>query len=187
MKEKIYIRRNNKDLQIANPIPDTTPIIPNKMCINRKKLRNLILKTLGDKLYAKHGEFDLNNGLFIADSKYYCPPHEDAKEIIYGSKIIGMTSEARRPSMQRFDCDDFSLLLKARFAYAAYRNERKRNFAHCFGIVWGMLPFPFSHSLNWMVTTDKKGEQKFHFVEPQTYEIISPNQENFQDIYFMLV
>jgi hypothetical protein len=187
MKEKIFIRRNSADLQIAEPIPDTTPIIPPNMCINRRKLRNLILKTLAGKLYAKHGKFDLNNGLYIADSEYYCPPLKDARELIYGSKIIGMASEARQPSRQRFDCDDFSLLLKARFAYAAYRNERKRNFAHCFGIVWGMLPFPFSHSLNWMVTTDEKGKQELYFVEPQTYEIFSPNQENFQDIYFMLV
>jgi hypothetical protein len=86
---------------------------------------------------------------------------------------------------QSFDCDDFSLLLKARFAYAAYRDPQKyQNRPYCFGIVWGLLPFPFPHSMNWLVT-DK---MEFYFVEPQRQEIIPLSQcQHYRYINFMMV
>ena len=84
-----------------------------------------------------------------------------------------------------FDCDDFSLLLKARFAYAAYREPDKyQNRPYCLGIVWGLLPFPFPHSMNWVVTDD----YEFHFIEPQRQEIISLDQcQQYRYINFMMV
>lgn len=165
MKEKFFIPRDKRALEIAP-----------EMCISRDELKHLVSEELNGKL-------EENFRLYMADFEYYCPPFEDAKEIIESSKIKGMTTIVGK---ERFDCDDFSLLLKARFAYAAYRDKRKRNFAHCFGIVWGMLPFPFPHSLNWMVTADDNGNKTLHFVEPQNYKVFPPRPRD-KCIYFMLV
>lgn len=156
--------------------------ISGEKIITRPILKKFISKKLGNKL-------DTNFCLHMADFKYYLPSYDEAKEIIENSKIKELTSSANKIRGERFDCDDFSLLLKARFGYAAFSDKVKTNFAYCFGIVWGMLPFPFPHSLNWMVTADENGDMAFHFVESRMLKIISsPNDyKNYQSIYFMLV
>ncbi len=146
-----------------------------KTIITRNEMRDLISQELVGKL-------EENFCLHMADVKYYLPPKKDADEIIKGSKIKEMTDSVGNIRGERFDCDDFSLLLKARFSYATYRDNKNPNFPHCFGIVWGMLPFPFPHSLNWYVTADKE----LWFVEPQTHESFKPRTGD-KYIYFMLV
>lgn len=147
--------------------------------IAAQDLEDLIKSKLGDKLVKDWR-------LHAADSDYYLPPYVTAETIINESKM----KELARPSGtklrgQSFDCDDFSLLLKARFAYAAYRDPQKyQNRPYCLGIVWGLLPFPFPHSMNWMVTD----EMKFYFIEPQRQEIIPIGQcQHYRYINFMMV
>ena len=124
--------------------------------------------------------------LHAADTDYFLPSLAKAKTIVNESRMV----ELARPSgtklrAQSFDCDDFALLLKARFAYAAYREPTKyQNQPYCFGIVWGMLPFPFPHSMNWVVTD----EREFHFIEPQKQEFIPFSQwQHYRYINFMMV
>jgi hypothetical protein len=114
-----------------------------------------------------------NFNLYLGDEKYYCTPLKDAREIIKASAVDRMNWVE-----ERFDCDDFALVLKAHFAEAAYK-DGKRRAAHCFGIVWGSLPTP--HAINWMLNADRR----LRFVEPQNNRIFLPRR-NDKDIYFML-
>jgi hypothetical protein len=138
-----------------------------KKFISSADLRTLISRQLGEKL-------DRNFGLYIADGEYYCTPVDDAREVIENSALDRQTWVR-----QRFDCDDFAHVLKAHFAQASYA-DGKRRAAHCFGVVWGMLPGP--HAINWMVNDDLK----LRFIEPQTDEIFFPREDD-KDIWFMLV
>lgn len=146
-----------------------------KTIISRNELRDLVSRELD-------GRLDENFCLHMADIKYYLSSKDDIDEIINGSKIREMTDSVGNTRGERFDCDDFALLLKARFSYAAYRDTRYPNFPHCFGIVWGMLPFPFPHSLNWYVTVDKE----LWFVEPQRHKPFKPRPRD-KYIHFMMV
>ena len=131
------------------------------------------------------GKLAKNCCMHMGDFKYYLPPLKDAEEIIKGSKIKEMTRSRVRANKPYFDCDDFAILLKSRYAHAVYREPKYLNYSHCFGIVWGMLPYPLPHSLNWMVTDD----QRLHFVEPQTEKIMSSEEdwEYFRYIHLLLV
>ena len=138
-----------------------------KIYISAAEIRTIIMNQLGKKL-AK------NFSLRIADSKYFCTPLKDAKE------IIGKSAVDRKEWVKgKFDCDDFALVLKAHFAEAAYANGSRRK-AHCFGIVWGDLPG--LHAINWMINSDKK----LRFVEPQNDKIFLPRATD-RNIYFLLV
>ena len=139
----------------------------NKLYIKSAEVRKIVNEQLGNKL-------DNTFQLYIADDKYYCPSVMDTKDVIKQSSVdrFEWTSE-------RFDCDDFALVLKADFAKNAYKNGKRRA-AHCFGIVWGMLPGP--HAINWVINNDRK----LRFVEPQNDRIFFPRKKD-KDIWFMLV
>lgn len=124
--------------------------------------------------------------LHTADSRYCLPSYAGAETIIRQSRMAELAApQGNALRGQHFDCDDFSLLLKARFAYAAYREPGNyQNCSYCFGIVWGLLPFPFPHSMNWMVTDD----HHFYFIEPQREEILPLDAcRNYRYIHFMMV
>ena len=114
-----------------------------------------------------------NFALYIADEEYFCTPKDEAEQIITRSSL-----DRKTWVRERFDCDDFALILKARFAEAAYACGSRRR-AHCFGIVAGYLPGP--HAINWMINNDKK----LRFVEPQSDEVFCPRADD--KIHFMLV
>lgn len=109
----------------------------------------------------------------LADGKFFCPTVADANVIIQSSQV-----DQRVWISERFDCDDFALLLKAEFVKDAYRQGDRRS-AHCFGIVWGSLPGP--HAINWMINAD----MKLRFIEPQQDTVYFPKSTD-KDIYFML-
>ena len=131
------------------------------------EVRQEVTKQLGKKL-AK------NFGLYIADAEYFCPPVADAKEIIKNSGVDRNTW-----TKDKFDCDDFALVLKGHFSEAAYKNGNRRK-PHCMGIVWGSLPGP--HAINWMINSDRK----LRFIEPQNDKVFFPRATD-KNIYFMLV
>lgn len=147
--------------------------------ISHKELKELILKQLGNRLSRKWC-------LHTADSHFFLPNYADAETLINDSDMKQLArKEGAGKRGESFDCDDFSLLLKARFAYGNYRApERYQNRPQCFGIVWGLLPFPFPHSMNWMVTDRKE----FYFIEPQKQKIVPLNEsQHYRYINFMLV
>lgn len=138
-----------------------------KIYISAVEVRQIITHQLGAKL-AK------NFGLYMGDDDYFCTPLKDAEEIIANSAV-----DRHKWVAERFDCDDFALVLKAHFAEASYANGKRRK-AHCFGIVWGNLPTP--HAINWMINDDKV----LRFVEPQKEIVFAPRQAD-ENIFFMLV
>ena len=119
------------------------------------------------------GKFHNAFKLYLADGVYFATPLADAREIIEASAV-----DRKTWVKNRFDCDDFALVLSAHFAEAAYANGERRA-AHCFGRVWGMLPGP--HAINWMINDDKI----LRFIEPQTDEIFLPRETD-RDIWFMV-
>jgi len=138
-----------------------------KEFIDAGELKRVIRKQLKGKLR-------MNFRLYMGDDRYFLTPVEHAKEIISNSSVDRLTYVERR-----FDCDDFAFVLKAHFCEAAYKDGDRRA-AHCFGIVWGMLPGP--HAINWMVNEDRV----LRFVEPQSDEVFEPRQSD-RDIWFMIV
>ena len=147
---------------------EETPGAPrrNKVYISAEKVEKIIRRQLAGKL-------DDTFELHIADGKYFCPPVREAREIIDESAL-----DKKEWVDERFDCDDFAVVLKAHFAEAAYA-EGKRRSAHCFGIVWGELPD--YHAINWMINADLK----LRFVEPQLDTIYRPKKSD-KGIWFML-
>ena len=119
--------------------------------------------------YGEYGWYPIAREL-TADDKYYCPPLEDA------GNIVGVSGVDRKKWLrQAFDCDDFAYVLKAHFAEAAYVDGmRVDRPAHCLGILFGTVCIsdkePGSHAVNWMV--DDKRE--LHFIEPQKDYLIDP-------------
>jgi hypothetical protein len=137
-----------------------------KQYVSASDLRSIIADQL-------RGKFSRSFQLQLADNEYYCSPLADAQSIIEASTVDRYTW-----IKERFDCDDFAIILKAHFAEASYSDGQRRS-PHCCGIVWGKLPF--SHAINWMVNDDLK----LRFIEPQNDQIFLPRQ-NDQSIRFML-
>ena len=158
--------------------PYQKPIASGGTTISAKDLEAFLRSQLEGKLV---------NGLRLhaADTDYFLPSLDTVKTILSQSRMKELASPSDdKLNAQSFDCDDFSLLLKARFAYAAYREPQKyQNRPYCFGIVWGLLPFPFPHSMNWVVTDD----MELYFIEPQREEVIPLSDcQNFRYINFMM-
>ena len=146
------------------PQPDTAE---DKVYLSADEVRSIVTQQLS-------GKFNRSFQLYLADGQYFCPSLEDAQEIIDNSAVDRNTWVE-----ERFDCDDFAHVLKSHFAEAAYADGTRRA-AHCFGIVWGMLPG--AHAINWMINADGK----LRFVEPQSDEVFFPRGTD-KDIWFMLV
>ncbi|WP_019503841.1 lectin MOA-related protein [Pleurocapsa sp. PCC 7319] len=135
--------------------------------ISGQEVHSIVRQQIGAKL-GKNYKFH------SPDGKYYCP------SVGYTQKVIQWSSIDRNKWVkERFDCDDFALVLKADFAKAAYSSE-KIQAPFCFGIVWGNLPHP--HAINWMINDDKK----LRFIEPQSDEIYFPKNDQ-HNIWFMYV
>ena len=139
-----------------------------KVILTTQMLRKIVVKQLGEKM-SNHFNF------YLGDDLYYLTPLDDAREIIKNSKADRLSY-----SDDKFDCDDFALILKAHFAQAARKNGERRH-PHCFGMIWGE-ELPTHHAMNWMINED----QKLRLVEPQTGEIYFPKKE-YDKIYFMIL
>ncbi len=146
-----------------------------KSYLSTDAVEKIIRETLKGKLAQG---FDL----YLGDGEYYCPPIADVQEILQASALDRKTWVE-----ERFDCDDFAYVLKAHFCEAAYTDGQRRA-AHCFGIVWGMLPGP--HAINWVISQDilvmglpptpakQASGPVLYFVEPQNDKIYSPRVDD---------
>ncbi len=135
--------------------------------ISKQEVENIIKQQLTGKL-RKDYKF------YGSDKNYFCPTVEYAKEVIELSSV-----DRYNWIKERFDCDDFALLLKADFAKCAYASN-SLTASFCFGMIWGLLPE--SHVINWMINDDKK----LRFIEPQTDEIYFPGS-NHHNIWLIIV
>ena len=167
-----YIRYNPTSNKADSGYPKNTILywygLPGKegIYLLGDHIRDIIKNKLKNKL-------TLGHKIRLADKTYFCPKLSDANALIQATHVNQRTWIA-----ERFDCDDFALLLKAEFVKDAYRQGDRRA-AYCFGIVWGSLPGP--HAINWMINAD----MKFRFIEPQNDSVYYPKATD-KDIYFML-
>lgn len=120
----------------------------NKKIITGDELHEMIVKAL-------RGRMASNFNVYIADDRYYLPPLADAQEII---RLNGVDRE--KYVAEKHDCDDFSLLLKAAFIQAAYKDGRRR-YPYALCEVWGQWNGP--HAFN-MIMTEYQGA---YLIEPQ--------------------
>lgn len=125
---------------------------------------------------------DYHHGPVLGDREYFLPSLEEARTIIRNSHL-----DAKTYARLRFDCEDYAYVLKAHFCQAAYRNKR-RQFAYCFGIVWGEELWTGAaaeaHAMNWMITCDGV----FLLIEPQTGKVreLKPAALADRRIYLMI-
>ena len=71
------------------------------MIINAENLDNIIRETFDDKLA---DDFSLQ----ISDEKYFCPSIDDIKSLLEKNKL-----DTQKYIEEKFDCDDYAILLKA--------------------------------------------------------------------------
>lgn len=136
----------HRDRKIVVPKP---PPMPDKgVYITAKQVREIIKAQLGSRMTS-------HSHIHLADIEYYCP------SVQYMITMLGQDLlDTRNYASERFDCDDFAWVLKARFCLDAYKDGRRRA-AHAAGIVWGKLPHP--HAMCWVITDDLK----LRLIEPQ--------------------
>jgi hypothetical protein len=156
---------------VTVPSPQATwhkpaPVQTTKIFLANEDVRRIIANLLGTRLAPDFR-------LFLGDNQYYAPPVGDAQEIIAASGLSQSQYTA-----ESFDCDDFAIVLKARFCRAAYKDAQRRP-PHCMGLIWGELPHV--HAINWMINDD----YKLRFIEPQTGEVFDLRPEH-KNITFMM-
>lgn len=108
--------------------------------------------------------------IYMADSRYFCPSLDSARKVVRESKV-----SRRRYVYEKYDCDDFALLLKGEFILDAYKDGNRR-YPHASGIVWGNLP---AHAMNVAIIDRWKGEVSGRVKDRYAVYIIEPQNGYF--------
>jgi hypothetical protein len=108
------------------------------------------------------GKFSPDPGIRYGDGSFYLPTVDEVKFILEASQLDRRTWVA-----ERFDCDDFSYVLKDEMSAHAYDTGALK-FGLCVGMVWGNFEWVQGyHAVNWFIDS----ENTLHFIEPQTDQI----------------
>ena len=98
------------------------------------------------------------------DGTYYLPTLQEMQHLLATSQ-----SDRRTWTAERFDCDDFSYVLKGEAAAHSYDCADFR-FGLCLGIVWGDFDWVTGyHAVNWFIDS----RNTLYLIEPQTDAIYS--------------
>lgn len=144
-----------EDGGIVPPTPDPNPLPDPGIYMTQKEVRRALTEQLS-------GKFSKSIKIYLPDLEFYCPSVSYVKKVLEESDL-----DKYLYSSARFDCDDYSVCLKAEFAKDAYRNGVRRA-PHAFGEVWGLLPG--AHAINFVLNSDGI----VRFVEPQTDLVFLP-------------
>lgn len=124
--------------------------------IAQKLVRTALGACLADKAHVR-----------FADERYYLPTQDEVQYILDESKL-----DRKDWLSERFDCDDFSFILKGEISSHAYQ-AGQLTCGLCSGIVWGHFAWNKSyHAANWFLGAD---EQLF-FIEPMWDTILDAGQ-----------
>jgi hypothetical protein len=94
----------------------------------------------------------------MGDVQYYLPTLDEVEQILSESSL-----DRRQWLAQRFDCDDFSYVLKGEFSVHAY-DSGDISYGFSDGIIWGNFSWVEGyHAVNLVVTND----QVLRLIEPQ--------------------
>ncbi|MGD8781732.1 MAG: RICIN domain-containing protein [Ignavibacteria bacterium] len=132
--------------------------------IEHSGVKGILQEQLGDKLK--------DDWSFNALGEVYCiTPLKRGEEIVNNSDVDRYIKDENR-----FDSEDFALLLKADFIKAAYKD--KVSYPYCMGMVWGDLKG--APAINWMINEDLQ----VRFIETENDIISLPRPED-KDISFI--
>lgn len=104
----------------------------------------------------------------FGDNQYYLPTEDEMDFILLESKL-----DRKRFMQERFDCDDFSFILKGEISAHAYK-AGQLTCGICAGIAWGYFKWNQRgyHAVNWYLGND----ESLKFIEPQ-WDVIFPVEE----------
>jgi hypothetical protein len=124
------------------------------------RVQEIITATLGSKITS-------DAVVRMGDVQYYLPTSDEVQQ------LLGESSLDRHKWLEdRFDCDDFSYVLKGEFSIHAY-DSGDISYGFSDGIVWGNFSWVQGyHAVNLVVTND----QVLRFIEPQTDAIYEAEQ-----------
>lgn len=137
---------------------DTTP--PGGVVV---RSRDEIYRIISEQLNLKHN-------ILISDRNYGCYPRVEAERFLSSDSV-----DKLKYAKERFDCDDFALVLAGREKEWFATGEGE--YGSSFGIVHGDIRKKVTdtkarpHAVNFFI--DDEG--KLWLVEPQTDEIMEPN------------
>ena len=101
------------------------------------------------------------------DGTYYLPTISEIRNLLAASQ-----SDRRTWTAERFDCDDFSYVLKGEAAAHSY-NSADFRFGLCVGIIWGNFDWVNGyHAVNWFIDS----QRSLYLIEPQTDLIYRASQ-----------
>lgn len=109
------------------------------------------------------GKLSDSPGIRYGDDRYYLPTIAEITLIVQASQV-----DRKTYMQERFDCDDFSYVLKGEMSAHAYDTGDLR-LGLCSGIVWGYFDWTGDdfHAVNWAVASD----ESIWLIEPQTDDI----------------
>jgi len=124
------------------------------------RVQEIITTTLGSKITS-------DAVVRMGDSQYYLPTLDEVQQLLTESSL-----DRRKWLEDRFDCDDFSYVLKGEFSIHAY-DAGDINYGFSDGIIWGNFAWVQGyHAVNLVVTKD----QVLRLIEPQTDAIYEADQ-----------
>lgn len=120
--------------------------------------------------------------IMCADRDYWLPSEKDLKDIIWKSYI-----DEYQYAIERFDCDDFALVLHAFIVQERYiradehKLPKEEWFPWAFGEVWGskFQGENTAHAINICITD----EEEIFLIEPQNDKIWLANSSD-DNVYF---
>jgi hypothetical protein len=124
------------------------------------RVQEIITTTLGSKITS-------DAVVRMGDVQYYLPTLNEVQQLLTESSL-----DRRKWLEERFDCDDFSYVLKGEFSIHAY-DSGDISYGFSDGIIWGNFSWVQGyHAVNLVVTND----QVLRLIEPQTDAIYDADQ-----------
>jgi hypothetical protein len=139
-----------------------TPVAPaaSGAVATAARVQEIITTTLGSKITS-------DAVVRMGDVQYYLPTLNEVQQLLSESSL-----DRRKWLEERFDCDDFSYVLKGEFSIHAY-DSGDISYGFSDGIIWGNFSWVQGyHAVNLVVTND----QVLRLIEPQTDAIYEADQ-----------
>jgi len=146
----------------AIPSISSAPVTPaaSGAIATAARVQEIIIATLGSKITS-------DAVVRMGDAQFYLPTLSEVQQLLSASALDRRTWLA-----ERFDCDDFSYVLKGEFSIHAY-DAGDISYGFSTGIIWGNFSWVDGfHAVNLVVTND----QVLRLIEPQSDAIFDADQ-----------
>jgi len=154
--------RSNEDRSEGKTSPSSVHSFPvaNGAVATATRVQEIITTALGAKIPPAAL-------MRMGDAHYYLPTLSEVQQLLKASAL-----DRRTWLSERFDCDDFSHVLKGEFSIHAY-DAGDISYGFSAGIIWGNFSWAQGyHAVNLIVTDD----QVLRLIEPQNDTIYGANQ-----------